>query len=63
MRGFMKTQGFPGKSKGLVGKWGFRGFMDENQGFGWKNWGFIEKRGFHGILVNKSGKSRKEPGI
>ena len=32
-------------------------------GFLWKNWGFLEKWGFRGFLVNKSGKSREEPGI
>ena len=32
-------------------------------GFSWKNRGFIEKRGFHGFLVNRLGKSGKEPGI
>ena len=40
-----------------------RGFLDKNKRIFRKNGGFFGKWGFRGFLVNKSGKSRKEPGI
>ena len=54
---------FPGS---LVEK---KGFSEKTGGSGWKlgfwgkNRGFFEKWGFPRFLVNKSGKSREEPGI
>ena len=69
-----KNRGFSGKGKGFSGfmveNWGFSGKMrflgmyeQKSWFFWWKNRGFIEKWGFRGFLINKSGKSREEPGI
>ena len=40
-----------------------RGGMVKNRGVWGRKGFFIEKGGFRGFLVNKSGKSREEPGI
>ena len=50
------------KNRGLVEKYGFSGLWSKI-GVLVENAGFFEKWGFRGFLVNKSGKSREEPGI
>ena len=52
----VKNRGFSGKMGVLMGLWSKIGILVENGGF-------FGKWGFRGFLVNKSGKSREEPGI
>ena len=59
LMGFLGVPLVNGGSGDRVGYGGFSVKM----GFSWKNRGFFGKCGFHGFLVNKSRKSRKEPGI
>ena len=57
--GFLGVPLVNGGREDRVGYGGFSGKI----GVWWKNGGFFGKWGFCGILVNKSGKSREEPGI
>ena len=52
----VENRGFSGKMRVFWGVWLKIGVLVENAGF-------FEKWGFRGFLVNKSAKSRKEPGI
>ena len=51
--------GFRWKIGGLVGKWGFQEFIDENRGFGGKMVGFSKNGVFVGFWSRNRGKVGK----